>query len=82
MASGIHQVLVNRINQLCKQRKWSMYRLSIESGISYNTIKSILKRNTSNTYLVTVKMIADAFDMDIATFFDTPEFRALEQEIQ
>lgn len=82
MASGIHTALTYRVNQLCKERGWSMYRLAMEAGISYNTLKSIMKRNSTNTYLVTVKMIADAFGMDIVTFFDTPEFRGLEQEVR
>ena len=36
----------------------------------------------SHTGIVTIKKLCDGLEITLIEFFDTPEFRALEQEIQ
>lgn len=37
--------VLDRLNRLREARGWSMYRLSIESGLSQSTIANIFQRN-------------------------------------
>lgn len=78
---GIYHIVVNRIKQLCSEKKITPNALSYAAGISQSTIKSILNGESCNPGIVTLKKICDGFGITIIEFFDTPEFRALEQEL-
>ena len=56
--------------------------LSYLCGISQSTIKSILNGESQNPGIVTLKKICDGLDITMIEFFDTEEYRKLEQEIQ
>lgn len=79
---GIFPVVKQRIDSLCTERGISHYDLALQSGIPYTTIKNLFSGRTQKLSIQAIKMIADAFEMDIVTFFDTPEFRGLEQEVK
>lgn len=81
-AHGIFPVVKQRINSLCDERNMSHYDLALQSGIPYTTIKNLFSGRTQKISIQTIKMVADAFEMDIVTFFDTPDFRGLEQELK
>lgn len=71
-----------RILSLCEERNMSIHKLSIESGVSPSTIKSILYGKSKNPGIVTIKMLCDGLDITLIEFFNTQEFKALEQEIK
>lgn len=75
-------VIAYRIRQLCKQRNITPNRLSNLSAVPQSTIKSILNGESQNPGSVTIKKLCDAFEITLGEFFSTPEFDALEQEIQ
>lgn len=79
---GIYEYTVNRIYQLCKERKITPNALSYMAGISQSTIKSILNGESKNPGIVTLKKICDGLDITLIEFFDTDEFRMLEQELK
>ncbi len=79
---GIYTVVKNRLLQLCEEKNMSYYKLAIESAVPRSTIKSILYGNSQNPGIVTLKMLCDGFGITITEFFDTDEFRNLEQEIE
>lgn len=79
---GIHQAVVNRINNLCKERNITPNALSYMSGISQSTIKSILNGESKNPGIVTLKKLCDGLDISIIEFFDTEDFVNLEQELK
>lgn len=79
---GICNVVKKRILSLCKERGWAIHKLSIESGVSPSTIKSILYDRSTSPGIVTIKMLCDGFGITITEFFDTEDFRNLEQELQ
>ena len=79
---GIYQYTVNRIRQLCAERNLTPNALSYAAGISQSTIKSILNGESKNPGIVTLKKICDGLDITLIEFFDTDEYRELEQEIQ
>ena len=79
---GIYEYTKNRILQLCKQRGITPNALSYAAGISQSTIKSILGGESKNPGIVTLKKICDGLDITLVEFFDTKQYRELEQEIK
>ena len=60
----------------------SIYKLAIESAVSPSSIKNILYGKSQNPGIVTIKMLCDGFGISLTDFFNTEEFKNLEQEIQ
>lgn len=79
---GIYKFTVNRIYQLCKERGITPNALSYLSGISQSTLKSILGGESKNPGIVTLKKICDGLGITLIEFFDTDEYRELEQELK
>ncbi len=79
---GIYQAVVNRINNLCKERNITPNALSYLSGVSQSTIKSILNGESKNPGIVTLKKLCDGLDINIIEFFNTEDFENLEQELK
>ncbi len=77
-----NQAIILRLKQLCEERNLSMYALAYNSGMHGSTIKNIFNGSSKNTGIITIKKICDGLDISLAEFFDTNEFRALEQEIR
>lgn len=71
-----------RILKLCEEKKITMNKLATDSGVAPSTIKNILYGKSQNPGIVTLKMLCDGLDISLADFFDTDEFRNLEQEIK
>ena len=76
------EVIAKRILFLCRERGWTPNALSIISAVPQSTIKSILNGESNNPGAVTIKKLCDGFEITLGEFFSTPEFDALEQEIQ
>ena len=79
---NIQQFTVNRIYELCRERKITPNALSYLCGISQSTVKSILNGESKNPGIVTLKKICDGLEITVMEFFDTPEYQNLEQEIK
>jgi len=71
----------NRILQLCGERNISINKLATLSALPPSSVKNILYGKSQNPKLLTIKMICDGLDITLGEFFATPEFDALEQEI-
>ena len=76
------EAIANRILQLCDQRNIAVNELANISGISPSTVYSILNEKSKNPGAVTLKKLCDGLNITLGQFFSTPEFDALEQEIQ
>ncbi len=72
----------NRILQLCEERKISINHLADLCGLPPSSIKNILYGRSMNPLINTIKKICDGLEITLGEFFSTPEFDALEQEIQ
>lgn len=72
----------NRILQLLGEKNMSIHKLAIESAVAPSSIKNILYGKSQNPGIVTIKMLCDGFGITLIEFFDTPEFKSLEQEIK
>lgn len=78
----MYTAVKNRILQLLGEKKMSIHKLAIESAVAPSSIKNILYGKSLNPGIVTLKMLCDGFGISIVEFFDTDEFRNLEQEIE
>ena len=72
----------NRILYLCENRRITINKLATESGVAPSTIKNILYGKSQNPGIVTLKMLCDGLGINLTDFFDTDEFKNLEQEIK
>jgi transcriptional regulator with XRE-family HTH domain len=72
----------NRLLQLLGEKNMSIHKLAIESAVAPSSIKNILYGKSQNPGIVTLKMLCDGFGITLVEFFDTEEFRKLEQEIK
>lgn len=76
------KAIARRIVQLCKERDLTPNGISYIAGVPQSTVKSILNGESKNPGTVTIKKLCDGFEITLGEFFSTPEFDALEQEIQ
>ena len=72
----------NRILQLLGEKKMSIHKLAMESAVAPSSIKNILYGKSKNPGIVTIKMLCDGFGISLIDFFNTEDFKKLEQEIQ
>lgn len=57
-----------RLQRLLKERGWSMYRLSLQSGLSQATLANIFRRNTVPS-IATLEAICRGFGITLSQFF-------------
>lgn len=72
----------NRILQLCGEREISINKLATMCALPPSSIKNILYGKSRNPKLLTIKLICDGLGLTLGEFFSTPEFDALDPEIQ
>ena len=72
----------DRILQLCEERNMSINKLATLSAVPPSSVKNILYGKSQNPKLLTIKLLCDGLGITLGEFFSTPEFDALEQEIQ
>ena len=61
--------VIGRINELCKSRSWTYYRLAKEAGIPYSTLSTMLHKTFTPTVPSLMKL-CDGFGITLAQFFD------------
>ncbi|MDD4850828.1 MAG: helix-turn-helix transcriptional regulator [Gemmiger sp.] len=68
---NIEEYTVQRIEQLCAEKKYTRYRLAQVSGLPQSSISNIVNRK-SLPGLSTLQKLCGAFDITLAQFF-TPD---------
>lgn len=76
------EAVAQRILQLCNERHIAVNALAGISGVSPSTVYSMLNEKSQNPGIVSIKKLCDGLGITLGEFFSTPEFNALEQEIQ
>ena len=79
---GTYNAVKNRILHLLGEKRMSIHKLAMESAVAPSSIKNILYGKSQNPGIVTIKMLCDGFGITLIDFFDTEEFKNLEQEIK
>jgi transcriptional regulator with XRE-family HTH domain len=73
--------ILKKINQLRIERNWSIYRLSVESGISQSTLNNMFNRETLPS-ITTLECICSAYGITLSEFFkEEITFSDSEQEL-
>ncbi|CVI65544.1 helix-turn-helix protein [Clostridiales bacterium CHKCI001] len=62
------EFVMEHILELCKERGWTKYRLSKETGIPSSTINNLIKRTNTPTIATLIK-ICNGFGITMAQFF-------------
>ena len=60
--------ILKKINKMRIDRGWSIYRLSVESGISQSTLTNMFNRETLPS-ITTLECICNAFGITMSEFF-------------
>ncbi len=60
--------VLRKINKMRLDRDWSVYRLSLESGISQSTLTNMFNRETLPS-ITTLECICNAFGITMSEFF-------------
>ncbi len=72
MKDQLSSLVVDRICTLCRQRGFSIYKLSQMSGITRSTLNNIMGQKTREARLSTLLKVANAFGLTVAEFLDFP----------
>ena len=78
----IKDAVANRFKRICAERNIKANELATLSGVTPSTVYSMLDPRRRDVSIITIKKLCDGLDISIAEFFNTPEFEALEQEIE
>ena len=77
-----HQsILVDRINELCREKDYSYYTLSYKSSVPLTTLIHIMDGTSKNPRIFTVIKICDGLEISLKDFFDTESFREMLKEV-
>ena len=79
---SVKDAAAQRFSQLCRERNIKTNELANLSGVTASTVYSMLNEERRDVSIVTIKKLCDGLNISLGEFFTTPEFEALEQEIQ
>lgn len=79
---NVKDAVAMRFKQLCSERGIKTNELASLSGVTPSTAYSMMNPNRRDVSIVTIKKFCDGLDVSLGEFFSTPEFDALEQEIE
>ena len=82
MVMRIKPAIVQRFQQLCKERNIKYNELATMSGVTPSTVYSMMDDTRKDLSVITVKKLCDGLDITITEFFSSPIFEELEQELQ
>ncbi len=72
-------MVANRILELCKEKNLTINGLARLSAVPPTTLKNILSGVSKNPSIVTIKLLCDGLEITLTDFFNTEEFKNLEQ---
>lgn len=78
----IGEATKNRIIELCNENSITINKLSTLSGVTQSTLNNIISGRNNSTTVSTIKKLCDGLNISIIDFFNTEEFKNLEQEIK
>ena len=79
---SVKDAVAARIVELCRERGIRPNELANRAGVTASTVYSLLDTRRRDVSVVTVKKLCDGLEITLGEFFNTPEFDALEQEIE
>ena len=79
---AVKDMVAQRFRELCRKRGIKLNELATLAGVTPSTVYSMMDAWRRDVSIVTVKKLCDGLEITLGTFFSTPEFEALEQEIR
>ncbi|MBQ3100975.1 MAG: helix-turn-helix transcriptional regulator [Clostridia bacterium] len=79
---SVKDAVTNRFKELLAQKQLKINELATLSGVTPSTAYSMMSKNRRDVSIVTIKKFCDGLNITLGEFFSTPEFDALEQEIE
>lgn len=79
---AVKQAVVQRFEELMKERGMRPNELANRSGVTPSTVYSMLDERRKELSINVIKKLCDGMDMTLGEFFSSPIFEKLEQEIQ
>ena len=79
---GIKQAIVQRFQNLCKEKHIKYNTLATNAGVTPSTVYSMMDPRRNDIGILVVKKLCDGLDITITEFFDDDLFRNLTQEIE
>ena len=64
-----HVDVIARIQELCRERGWTYYRLAKAAGIPYSTLNTMLRKTNTPT-VPTLMKLCEGFGITLGEFFD------------
>ena len=80
--AAVKDMVAQRFQALCKERGIKLNELATLAGVTPSTVYSMMDESRRDISIVTIKKLCDGLEITLGAFFSTPEFEALEQEIQ
>lgn len=66
-------VIIKRLNDLCKEKGITINKLATLSGITQSTVENIISGKTKNPKLKTLHRLSIGLDMTVSELLDFPE---------
>lgn len=79
---AVKDAVAQRFREICEERGIKLNELANRAGVTPSTVYSMMDVTRRDISVITVKKLCDGLDITLGEFFSTPEFDALEQEIQ
>ena len=79
---AVKDMVVQRFGALCREKGIKLNELATLAGVTPSTVYSMMDAQRRDVSIVTIKKLCDGLEITLGTFFSTPEFEALEQEIE
>ena len=76
----IEQAIRKRINNLAKERKITINKVSTLSGLPHTTLLSFMNEETHDPRISTLLHICEAFDISLNDFFNDKLFKDVKAE--
>lgn len=77
----VKDAVVQRFQQICSERNITINEMAYLSGVTPSTAYSMMDPRRREVSIITIKKFCDGLDISIRSFFDSPLFDDLEQEI-
>ena len=81
MDMRIKPAIVQRFQQLCKERNIKYNELATISGVTPSAVYSMMDDTRKDLSVITVKKLCDGLNITITRFFSSSIFEELEQEL-
>ncbi len=75
----LSQAVKERILQLASERKITLHKLSLESGITYSTLSSFINGKCKNPNLATILHLCEGLQIELSEFFKDEIFKDVEE---